>query len=715
MSGGSLVSVIMIFLDEERFIEEAIGSVFAQSYGNWELLLVDDGSSDGSTEIALRYAERYPGKVRYLEHPGHRNRGMSASRNLGIRHARGEYIAFLDADDVWLARNLEQQVTTLSAHPEAGMVYGNTQYWYSWTGDPRDAQRDFVPDLGVKANAVFEPPTLLEYLLQDGNTVPCMCSIVVRRKSTEEIGEFEENFRGLYEDQAFYVKVCLKAPVLAVDERRAKYRQHEGASSSIALRTADFDPVKPNPARHRFLEWVAAYLTEHGVENTEVWRVLQQELQPYTHPGAPIDVVEVALAEADGGRLWGRNIEAPQPGLRTDGHELDLAGWVVGRHSPAVAVEVVHGGTVVRRAPVSVRRPDVASAFPEVQAAQRSGFHTRVGMAGMGELELGVQAVLRDQSRVPLGTIRVRRRWREGDYEVGAALVSVVIPCHDQAHFLGEAIESVLAQTYPHFEVVVVDDGSTDNTEEVASRYPGVRCVRQENRGLAAARNTGIRRSNGGHLVFLDADDRLLPGALEAGLRCFRDHPESAFVAGRYRYVAFDGSPLPTPQPPRPESDHFAALLRNCYISTLAAAMWQRMVLEHLGVFDTSVCFSSDRDLYLRVAKQYPVHHHGEVVAEYRKPDTSMTYEAASMLESEVTVLRRQRKYTSSRERYKEAYNLGIRHSQDSFGKPLIEESLVYLQEQQWRSAISALLVLIRYHPRGFASVLRSKLSRTGV
>src|SRR3712207_6844017 len=144
---------------------------------------------------------------------------------------------------------------------------------------------------------------------------------------------------------------------------------------------------------------------------------------------------------------------------------------------------------------------------------------------GMTEIEVLVQAVLQDQSRVPIGTIRGRRRWGEGDHEVGAALVSVVIPCYNQAHFLGEAIESDLGQTYPHFEVLVVDDGSTDNTQEVAAPYPGVRCIRQENQGLAAPRNTGIRHTKGTQLVFLDADDRLLPGALASGLYAPKEHP----------------------------------------------------------------------------------------------------------------------------------------------------------------------------------------------
>src|ERR687894_2072239 len=99
-------------------------------------------------------------------------------------------------------------------------------------------------------------------------------------------------------------------------------------------------------------------------------------------------------------------------------------------------------------------------------------------------------------------------------------LVTVVIPCYNQAHFLGEAIESVLSQTYPHFEIVVVDDGSTDNTSEVASGYPPdkVRLIRQENKGLSAARNAGLGRSGGEYVVFLDSDDRLLAEALEVGV-----------------------------------------------------------------------------------------------------------------------------------------------------------------------------------------------------
>src|SRR5918994_3496665 len=87
---------------------------------------------------------------------------------------------------------------------------------------------------------------------------------------------------------------------------------------------------------------------------------------------------------------------------------------------------------------------------------------------------------------------RPQERSLRGEQRVEAALVSVVIPCYNQAHFLGEAIESVLAQSHPNFELIVVDDGSPDNTTEVAARYPEVRLIRQENQGLSAARNSGL-------------------------------------------------------------------------------------------------------------------------------------------------------------------------------------------------------------------------------
>src|SRR5215211_2313466 len=171
----------------------------------------------------------------------------------------------------------------------------------------------------------------------------------------------------------------------------------------------------------------------------------------------------------------------------------------------------------------------------------------------------------------------LREPWKE---QKGAPpLVSVVIPCYNQAHFLSEAIESVLAQSHPNFEIIVVDDGSTDDTSEIAARYPEVRLVRQENKGLSGARNAGLAHSEGEYVVFLDADDRLLPEALEAHLEHLEAHPECAFVSGPCRRIAADGSPLPTPLRRHIEGDHYLVLLHRCYIWPPAVVMFRRAIL----------------------------------------------------------------------------------------------------------------------------------------
>jgi glycosyltransferase involved in cell wall biosynthesis len=273
MSGKPLVSIIVPFLNEERFIEQAIQSVFAQTYANWELLLVDDGSTDASTQIATRYAEQYPEKVRYLEHSGHQNRGISASHNLGISQAKGEYIAFLDADDVWLGHKLEQQVAILRAHPEAGMLYGNSQYWYSWTGNPEDVNRDFVPEFGVQTDTLYKPPALLSLLYPLGScTSPCVNSLLLRREAVKRTGGFEESFRWGYTDQGFLVKVYLKEAVYVANECWDKYRRHPDSCVAVIKTTGRYYSVRQN-----FLNWFEEYLSEQGVEDTGVWKLLRIE------------------------------------------------------------------------------------------------------------------------------------------------------------------------------------------------------------------------------------------------------------------------------------------------------------------------------------------------------------------------------------------------------------------------------------------------------
>jgi glycosyltransferase involved in cell wall biosynthesis len=276
MSNEPLVSCIITFLNAEVFVEEAVESVLAQTHENLELLLVDDGSTDGSTPIALRYAERFPEKVRYLEHAEHENRGAAASRNLGIREARGEYIALLDSDDVWLGHKLEEQVAILDSHPEAGMVYGQSQYWHSWTTKPEDAHRDHMPKLGVQTETLFEPAMLSTLVYPLGVAIaPCPSDLLLRRAAVERIGGFEEAFRGmyqLYDDQTFLAKMYLNEPVYVAGRCWDRYRQHPNQCVSVVREAG-----QQNTVRLAFLRWLAEYFYVQGVGDTELWKLLQEK------------------------------------------------------------------------------------------------------------------------------------------------------------------------------------------------------------------------------------------------------------------------------------------------------------------------------------------------------------------------------------------------------------------------------------------------------
>ena len=200
-----------------------------------------------------------------------------------------------------------------------------------------------------------------------------------------------------------------------------------------------------------------------------------------------------------------------------------------------------------------------------------------------------------------------------------APLVSVIIPCYNQAHFLPEAIESALSQRNHAIEVVVVDDGSRDNIAEVVGRYPDILFVQQENRGLAEARNSGFRASKGEYVAFLDADDRLTPNAVESHLFCFAKNPQAGFVVGDIDHIALDGAYDGSPRWPLLESNHYEELLRVNHVANTIAVMFRRSIVEQAGGFRQDCSPAEDYELLLHAARLCPSAHHRAVVAQYRR------------------------------------------------------------------------------------------------
>ncbi len=278
-----MVSVTIPFYNAERFLGETIESVLAQSYATWELLLVDDGSHDGSTKIAQSYANRFPDKIFYLEHESHRNLGVNAARNLGARNSRGEFLAFLDSDDIWLPAKLEMNVSELNKYPGAGFLFGATEYWYDWDPEGNGNRKNEVPAI-APGDMIYDPPALVARTLQMGQYgVPCPCSFLMRRWAFERAGGFDEEFNPstyqYFEDGAFLVKMYLHVPVYVSDACLDRNRCNQYSMTRQASAVRNFEA-----ARRFFFLWLADYLRKEEVTDRKIWRALRKESWFYCLP-----------------------------------------------------------------------------------------------------------------------------------------------------------------------------------------------------------------------------------------------------------------------------------------------------------------------------------------------------------------------------------------------------------------------------------------------
>ncbi len=240
----TLVSVVMIFRDPVEFFAEAVASVLGQTGVRLELLLCDDGSRADSSEPARALAAEHPEVVRYLDHHQHEHRGMSATRNLGIRAARGDLVAFLDADDRWDADHLAHEVALLRSRPEARMVCGRARDWTSWSPE---GGVDTPSPLPWPVGSLVPAPLMLEAVLRRGDVRTPTCSLLVQREALTEVGGAEEDFRGMYEDQVLLAKLYLRFPCVLSGGTSAWYRRHDGSATAAATRAGTTTPRTATP------------------------------------------------------------------------------------------------------------------------------------------------------------------------------------------------------------------------------------------------------------------------------------------------------------------------------------------------------------------------------------------------------------------------------------------------------------------------------------
>jgi glycosyltransferase involved in cell wall biosynthesis len=284
-------------------------------------------------------------------------------------------------------------------------------------------------------------------------------------------------------------------------------------------------------------------------------------------------------------------------------------------------------------------------------------------------------------------------------------LVSIIIPCYNGEAFVQEAIMSALGQTYPRVEVLVVDDGSTDRSAEIARAFP-VRYLYQKNRGLTASRNRGIQESRGAYVIFLDADDRLLPEAVEAGLQVLQPRAECAMAIGDHLFVGEDGSHLANSRKPCVGEAHYEALLISNFIEMISSVLFRRSVLDEVGGFDLGLRVAEDYELYLRIAREFPVCCHATVVAEYRQHRSNASHNSELMLTMTLQVLKRQARYIFNDLRRLSAYLEGLRTWRKQYGRQLTSELARSFSTAEMSHLRRKILLLADHYPQGLMVLL---------
>lgn len=312
-----LVSVVMIFRDAGEFLDEAVASVLAQDHPRVELLLVDDGSVDGTRAVAARHAGAHGDRVRLITYGSGGWRGMAAARTFGIAHANGDLVAFLDSDDVWGPSHLSDDVALLQRSPTAGMVCGRALKWRTWDG--ADAVDTWSP-LPFCPETLVPPPEMLIAILRRGEFTTPTCSFLIWTRLLRDVGGAPDQFSGIYEDQALFARLYLQLTAVISGSLTAKYRQHTSSATSVAVREGRYDPANPNPAREMYLRWLD---TLPEVASPDANRELRQALDLELEACGPVHRSMSARAGAAARRMLPSDVrhglrrfhpDTPRPG-----------------------------------------------------------------------------------------------------------------------------------------------------------------------------------------------------------------------------------------------------------------------------------------------------------------------------------------------------------------------------------------------------------------
>ena len=576
-----LVSIVLTLYNNERFIAETIQSVLSQSYTNWELIVVDDASADGSADIVLRFADP---RIRLIRNE--KNGQVSNAHNVGDRACRGEYIAPLDSDDLWDPAKLEKQVRYMEAHPETGACLTLLKTINEWGEETEDSE---IAEIFRAENRSRE--AWLRELLTTGNHL-ANDSALIRRNVMEETGENDVCLVQLH-DYDIWVRMLLKHNIYVIQEPLLLYRRFEKSGSLSAasetnrrrlyfeysyvigrtVREMDgelFRRVFGGDMRNPEAETEAELLCEKAIllagdtllctEKADAFELF--EIIFHDPELSAVMEEKYGMTQHDVYRMTGKKVyhdwttdaeihrlnaeigaRDAEIGVRDNEIEqlnAKLASMTASYHQAASDFQAITNSFFwrmtgpARRAVIVVKektknRERLYTATRVTKALLRQGPKG----ASRRYRELKATAEIRVQRQmgyyVTSGQARKRRKL-SFDRDI---LFSILVPLYNTPkQYLTEMLDSVRAQTYKKWELCLADGSDAEHgyVEEICRKYAArdhrIRYTKLEkNGGISENTNACLRMAKGDYLCLFDHDDLLHPFALTEYMKaiCGRD------------------------------------------------------------------------------------------------------------------------------------------------------------------------------------------------
>ena len=577
------ISVLMAVYNGEKFIEQALKSIYNQRYQDFEVIIVDDASTDKTSDILINMKDSRTSIYRNSQ-----NNGLTKSLNIGLKLCRGEYIARMDADDISHPQRFEKQVRYLDENPEC-IVLGS---WYGRidsTGQIWGTKQTPTAHEDIKINLLI------------GNCVG-HGSAMLRRSSLVENGGYNEKYIHA-QDYDLWLRLSEVGEIRNLGEYLYYLRSWSGTiSAAKGKQQIEYTELAFKEALQRKFDNKSLDISAFsGLVGRAVRWFNSCEYSNCISTLNKIETIESNITR----RFKNYDLLRAMASFSMNMKEqcIEYLNREIENHNNSAAKKFISDffENQIKTDVQSWCRQNAKLYNLRVIDIERES-NTQQNMLIVSDRSIYTQQNKpKESQQIP------------SDNQTNTQ-ISVIIPAYNATEYISMAIESVLNQNYNNFELVIINDGSTDNTEEIVFGFKDerIRYFRQENSGLAATHNTGIRQSRGKFITKLDADDQIMPDFISRHLQEFQKHPQADLIYCDDYLIDENSKPIRIIE--RPEYNDQKLLIRDLFRSGFPVVPFRtcirRSVFDKIGFFDENLRIGEDYDMMRRFVKQgLNIHH----------------------------------------------------------------------------------------------------------